>query len=120
MKVRLASFLRVSGNNLNGPADGDRHGPSDVACYRRFSCSRRTASPDRPERRENPCGRLLRGHPMDCAAQAGRAMALRSFCCTKEGLLRCCGHDPRPALAALPDRIGDLVAPITGMEEAAE
>jgi hypothetical protein len=29
-------------------------------------------------------------------------------------------HDPRPALAALPDRIGDLVAPITGMEEAAE
>ena len=75
---------------------------------------------DRPERRENPCGRLLRGHPMDCAAQAGRAMELRSFCCTKEGLLRCCGHDPRPALAALPDRIGDLVAPITGMEEAAE
>jgi hypothetical protein len=29
----------------------------------------------------------------------------RSFCRTKEALLRCCGHDPHPALAALPDRI---------------
>jgi hypothetical protein len=29
----------------------------------------------------------------------------RSFCRTKEALLRCCGRDPHPALAALPDRI---------------
>ena len=35
----------------------------------------------------------------------------RSFCQTKEALLRCCGHDPHPVLAALPDRIGDRVAP---------
>jgi hypothetical protein len=29
----------------------------------------------------------------------------RSFCRTKEALLRCCGQDPHPALAGLPDRI---------------
>jgi hypothetical protein len=29
----------------------------------------------------------------------------QSFCHTKEALLLCCGHDPHPALAALPDDI---------------
>jgi hypothetical protein len=43
----------------------------------------------------------------------------RSHCRAKESLLRCCGYDPHPALAALPDRIGDHVAPATGMQAVA-
>ena len=43
----------------------------------------------------------------------------RSFCQTKEALIRCCGGST-PELAALPDRIGDRVEPITDTQEAAE
>ena len=43
----------------------------------------------------------------------------RSFCCTKEALIRCCGGST-PELDALPDRIGDRVAPTTDRQEAAD
>ena len=43
----------------------------------------------------------------------------RSYCRTKEALIRCCGGST-PELAALPDRIGDRIAPTTDMQEAAE
>jgi hypothetical protein len=39
----------------------------------------------------------------------GKHWHSRSFCCTKEALLRCCGHDPHPALDALPNRIRERV-----------
>jgi hypothetical protein len=42
-----------------------------------------------------------------------------SYCRTKEALIRCfCGSTPE--LDALPDRIGDRVAPTTDTQEAAE
>jgi hypothetical protein len=44
----------------------------------------------------------------------------RSFCRTKEALLRCCGHDPHPALAALPDRIQEPCVPRSATAEAIE
>jgi hypothetical protein len=43
----------------------------------------------------------------------------RSYCRTKEALIRCCGGST-PELDALPDRIGDRVAPTTDTREAAE
>jgi hypothetical protein len=42
----------------------------------------------------------------------------RSFCCTKEALIRCCGGGT-PELDALPDRIDGPVVP-TNMQKAAE
>jgi hypothetical protein len=43
----------------------------------------------------------------------------RSYCRTKEALIRCCGGST-PELDALPDRVSDPVAPTTDMQEAAE
>jgi hypothetical protein len=43
----------------------------------------------------------------------------RSYCRTKEALIRCCGGST-PELDALPDRIGDRIAPTTDAQEAAE
>ena len=43
----------------------------------------------------------------------------RSYCCTKEALIRCCGGST-PELDALPDRCGDRDKPTTDMQEAAE
>jgi hypothetical protein len=49
----------------------------------------------------------------------GEQWQSRSFCKTKEALIRCCGGST-PELDALPDRIGDRVAPTTDTQEAAE
>lgn len=51
-------------------------------------------------------------------------MGPRSYCRTKEALIRCCG-DSTPELDALPDRIGDSGATVallltTDTQEAAE
>jgi hypothetical protein len=43
----------------------------------------------------------------------------RSYRRTKSALIRCCGGST-PELDALPDRIGDCVAPTTNMQKAAE
>jgi hypothetical protein len=45
--------------------------------------------------------------------------AARSYCRTKEALIRCCGGST-PELEALPDRIGDRIALTTDMQEVAE
>jgi hypothetical protein len=42
----------------------------------------------------------------------------RTYCRTKEALIRCCGGST-PELDALHDRIGDRVTPTTDMQEAA-
>jgi hypothetical protein len=55
--------------------------------------------------------------------RAGTGWRSRSFCQTREALLRCCGGEQHPALLALPSRIGEPVAvePTTdSMQEAAE
>jgi hypothetical protein len=49
----------------------------------------------------------------------GQQWHSRSFCQTKNALIRCCGCST-PELDALPDRIGDRVEPTTDMQEAAE
>ena len=48
----------------------------------------------------------------------GEQWRSRSFCQTKEALIRCCGGTPE--LDALPDHVGDRVAPPTDTQEAAE
>jgi hypothetical protein len=51
--------------------------------------------------------------------RSGIGWKSRSYCRTKEALIRCCGGST-PELAALPDRIGNRIAPTTDMQEAAE
>jgi hypothetical protein len=51
--------------------------------------------------------------------RSGKRWHSRSFCQTKEALIRCCGGST-PELDALPDRIGDRIAPTTDTQEAAE
>jgi hypothetical protein len=48
----------------------------------------------------------------------GEQWRSRSHCCTKEALIRCCGGST-PELDALPDRIGDRVAPLARVRRVA-
>jgi hypothetical protein len=49
----------------------------------------------------------------------GEQWRSRSFCQAKEALIRCCGSST-PELDALPDHVGDRVAPTTDTQEEAE
>lgn len=51
--------------------------------------------------------------------RSGIGWKSRSYCRTKEALILCCGGST-PELEALPDRIGDGVAPTIDMQKAAE
>jgi hypothetical protein len=134
--------MRATISDAAGPDDnsdplGIGHDPADYSGLSDDgplpTTSMRKATHDSRERRQSASetdivamldgGRRVIADPVQWILQVQRpngSWSNRSYCRTKEALIRCCGGST-PELDALPDRIGDRVAPTTtDRQEAAE
>jgi hypothetical protein len=128
MRARIGAVALLEGHSGRDEGDADDGGQSDAP--EQLEAARRALKrPQRPSESDS-CDSIVAmldgnrrvisdGVQWMLQTRSGIGWKSRSYCRTKEALIRCCGGST-PELAALPHRIGGSAAPIIDVQDAAE